>query len=149
MVPYFRNGAGGARGNRIAVSTYSYWRYRAAKLSIEECIDLAAEAGFDGSSLRPLLEGRGDLDRSAVYFHYPHYHASGSVPSAAIRSGEWKLIHFFEKGTSELYRLSDDIGELNNLAPAMPERAGALERQLLAWLASVDAQMPTVNAERR
>ena len=36
-----------ARGNRIAVSTYSYWRYRAAKLSIEECIDLAAETGFD------------------------------------------------------------------------------------------------------
>jgi sugar phosphate isomerase/epimerase len=37
------------RGNRIAVSTYSYWRYQAAtKLSIEQCIDLAAEAGFDG-----------------------------------------------------------------------------------------------------
>ena len=35
--------------NRIAVSTYSYWRYRKdTKLSIEQCIDLAAEAGFDG-----------------------------------------------------------------------------------------------------
>lgn len=39
---------GGRTGNRIAISTYSYWRYRAAKLSIEECIDLAAETGFDG-----------------------------------------------------------------------------------------------------
>lgn len=38
-----------ARPNRIAVSTYSYWRYRPdTKLSIEECIDLAAETGFDG-----------------------------------------------------------------------------------------------------
>ncbi len=38
-----------SRRNRIAVSTYSYWRYDAAsKLSIEQCIDLAAEAGFDG-----------------------------------------------------------------------------------------------------
>jgi sugar phosphate isomerase/epimerase len=37
------------RGNRIAVSTYSYWRYRDdSKLTIEECIDLAAETGFDG-----------------------------------------------------------------------------------------------------
>lgn len=36
-------------GNRIAVSTYSYWRYRDdSKLSIEECIELAADAGFDG-----------------------------------------------------------------------------------------------------
>ena len=35
--------------NRIAVSTYSYWRYRDdSKLTIPQCIDLAAEAGFDG-----------------------------------------------------------------------------------------------------
>ncbi len=34
--------------NPIAVSTYSYWRYRDdSKLSIEECIDLAADTGFD------------------------------------------------------------------------------------------------------
>jgi len=39
----------GWRGNRIATSTYSYWRYRKdSKLSIEDCIDLAADAGFDG-----------------------------------------------------------------------------------------------------
>lgn len=37
------------RPNSIAVSTYSYWRYRDdSKLGIEECIDLAADAGFDG-----------------------------------------------------------------------------------------------------
>lgn len=37
-----------ARGNAIAVSTYSYWRYRPdTKLTIEECIELAGEAGFD------------------------------------------------------------------------------------------------------
>jgi L-ribulose-5-phosphate 3-epimerase len=35
-------------GNPIAVSTYSYWRYRAGeKLKIDECIQLAAEMGFD------------------------------------------------------------------------------------------------------
>lgn len=35
--------------NRIAVSTYSYWRYRKdSRLPIEDCIDLAAQAGFDG-----------------------------------------------------------------------------------------------------
>ncbi len=33
----------------IAVSTYSYWRFRRdSRLQIETCIDLAAEAGFDG-----------------------------------------------------------------------------------------------------
>ena len=38
-----------SRAPRIATSTYSYWRYRPdTKLSIVECIDLAADAGFDG-----------------------------------------------------------------------------------------------------
>jgi len=37
------------RGNPIAVSTYSFWRFRDdSKLSIEQCIDEAARLGFDG-----------------------------------------------------------------------------------------------------
>lgn len=37
------------RPNRIAVSTYSFWRFKdGLKLPIEECIDQAAEMGFDG-----------------------------------------------------------------------------------------------------
>lgn len=35
--------------NHIAVSTYSFWRFKDnLKLSIEDCIDQAAEMGFDG-----------------------------------------------------------------------------------------------------
>lgn len=37
------------RSNPIAVSTYSFWRFREnSKAPIGECIDLAAEMGFDG-----------------------------------------------------------------------------------------------------
>jgi sugar phosphate isomerase/epimerase len=37
------------RGNRIAVSTYSFWQFRNKDLrNLETCIDLAAEMGFDG-----------------------------------------------------------------------------------------------------
>jgi L-ribulose-5-phosphate 3-epimerase len=37
------------RPNRIAVSTYSFWRFRDdSKLSIDQCIDEAARMGFDG-----------------------------------------------------------------------------------------------------
>ena len=43
------SGRGPGRGNPIAVSTYSFWRYRdGSKLPIEQCIDEAAEMGFDG-----------------------------------------------------------------------------------------------------
>jgi sugar phosphate isomerase/epimerase len=38
--------------NRIAVSTYSFWQFRNRDLrSIEKCIDLSAEMGFDGVEL--------------------------------------------------------------------------------------------------
>jgi len=38
-----------ARGNPIAVSTYSFWRFKKGlKLPIEQCIDLAGRMGFDG-----------------------------------------------------------------------------------------------------
>ena len=39
----------GRRANRIAVSTYSFWRFKKGlKLPIETCIDEAAKMGFDG-----------------------------------------------------------------------------------------------------
>jgi L-ribulose-5-phosphate 3-epimerase len=38
--------------NRIAVSTYSFWQFRNRELrSIEKCIDLSAQMGFDGVEL--------------------------------------------------------------------------------------------------
>jgi sugar phosphate isomerase/epimerase len=41
---------GRERGNPIGVSTYSYWRFNGPKedFPIEDCIDQAAEMGFDG-----------------------------------------------------------------------------------------------------
>jgi sugar phosphate isomerase/epimerase len=40
------------RGNRLAVSTYSFWQFKNENLrDIEKCIDLAAEWGFDGVEL--------------------------------------------------------------------------------------------------
>jgi sugar phosphate isomerase/epimerase len=41
-----------SRGNPIAVSTYSFWRFKEGmKLPIETCIDEAARMGFDGVDL--------------------------------------------------------------------------------------------------
>lgn len=40
---------GANRSNRIGVSTYSFWQFRKEELrSIERCIELAADMGFDG-----------------------------------------------------------------------------------------------------
>lgn len=36
------------RPNPIAVSTYSFWQFRGQRLGIEQCLETAAEMGFDG-----------------------------------------------------------------------------------------------------
>jgi arylsulfatase A len=53
---------------------------------------------LDGTSLRPLLEGK-RLDRAPLFFHYPHYawHRSNR-PGGAIRSGRYKLIRRYKNG---------------------------------------------------
>jgi len=43
-----RNKTGGRRGNRIALATYSFWQFKHENYrSLETCIDLAADMGFD------------------------------------------------------------------------------------------------------
>lgn len=100
---------------------------------------------LDGRSILPLLWQTGTLRRDAIYWHYPHYHHSR--PAGAIRRGDWKLIEFYEDGRLELYNLKDDIGEKENLAAKMPEKAAELQGRLAAWRKSVGAKMPTLNPD--
>ncbi|HID22570.1 MAG TPA: DUF4976 domain-containing protein, partial [Planctomycetaceae bacterium] len=99
---------------------------------------------IDGLSLVPLLRNPStQLNRRAIYFHYPHYHHSR--PAGAIRVGDWKLIEFFDGTPLELYNLKNDIGETHNLAPEMPEKAAQLQQMLVKWRKEVGARMPRPN----
>jgi len=98
---------------------------------------------LDGVSLVPLLAGTGKLRRDAIYWHYPHYHHT--APCGAVRAGRHKLIEYFEDGRCELFDLAEDIGEKNDLAAKMPEKAAELRRKLASWRKRVAALMPTPN----
>jgi len=99
---------------------------------------------IDGLSLVPLLQAKQtQLDRNAIYFHYPHYHHSR--PAGAIRMGDWKLIEFFDGAPLELYNLKDDIGETTNRAAEKPELAKKMQAMLASWRKSVGARMPKPN----
>jgi len=102
-----------------------------------------ADPTIDGVSLVPLLAGTGKLKRDAIYWHYPHYHHT--APCGAVRAGRHKLIEYFEDGRRELYDLAGDIGEKNDLAQKMPEKAAELRRKLASWRKRVGALMPTQN----
>ncbi len=100
---------------------------------------------IDGESLVPLLKQTGPLKRDAIYWHYPHYHPGGATPYAAIRQGDFKLIHFYEDNRSELYNLRADPLEQTGLANADTKKAAALRARLAAWQQEVGAQFATPN----
>ena len=121
-----------------------------------EAAGLQPKQLLDGESLVPLLRSSGQesLARDAIYFHFPHYMQTyqsdklnirhQNLPAAAIREGDWKLIHFFGEH-DELYNLSKDIGEKVNLLGQEPVRAAAMKQKLFQWLEETDAMVPPPN----
>lgn len=101
----------------------------------------------DGVSLVPVLTEAGGLPDRPLFWHFPHYGNQGGAPGAAVRNGVYKLIEFFEDSRVELYDLSSDLSEQNNLASASPETASRLREMLHDWQQSVNAKMPSENPE--
>lgn len=107
---------------------------------------------MDGRNLMPILSGDGDLDRDAIYWHYPHYNQHPqSFPCGVIRAGEWKLIEAFETGKLELFNLAKDIGESKDLSEELPQRTAQLHRKLSDWRDRVgaDSMRPNPQYDRR
>jgi len=114
-------------------------------------LESRAKNPIDGIGLLPLLKQKGTLNRQAVYWHYPHYHTSSIGPCGAVRSGDYKLIEWFDEAIRgpgsrfELYNLKKDIAEQNNLAKEIPGKTEELKKTLANWRKKVNAQMLTPN----
>ena len=129
---------------------------------------------LDGESLLPLLRGDGDLERRAIYWHFPGYLDSPVIrgravdvrdgfrtrPVSVIHKGDWKLHLYHEEWVLdggreklatnhavELYNLRDDIGERRDLASSNPAKRDELLDDLLGWLAAVEAPLPSERNE--
>lgn len=106
------------------------------------------EQKLDGVSLLPILTGSSEkLAREAIYWHFPGYLEGGrggwrTKPVGAMHAGDWKLLEFFEDGRLELYNLREDIGEKQNLAQKMPDKAKELHAKLASWRKKVGARVP-------
>ena len=105
---------------------------------------VSSDVEVDGVSILPVLTG-GTVDRDALYWHYPHYSNQGGNPGSSVRSGDYKLIEFFEDGRRELYNVRQNPGETKNLIEADPAKASELFDKLTAWRESVGAKMMTPN----
>ena len=104
------------------------------------------EQHMDGVSLLPCLQGN-ELDRDAIFWHYPHYGNQGGTPGGSIRAGRYKLIEFFEDGQRLLFDVDADLGEARDLCGEQPERVAELAGRLETWRRKVGARMPEVNPD--
>lgn len=102
----------------------------------------------DGLNLQSALTGEGSLPGRALFWHFPHYndHPS-SVPGSVVRKGPWKLIETFDPEGIELYNLSDDLSETQNLATTETAKADELLRELDTWRRDVGAEMMKPNPD--
>ena len=119
-----------------------------ASLKVREPGSQKSPPGCDGVSLAPLLRRTGGLSRKELFWHYPHhqhYQLGGTMPYGAIRSGDFKLIEFFNDMHTELYDIKTDIGEQRDLAAERPKQVEELRSRLHTWRKEVGAQMPTPN----
>ncbi|WP_440877026.1 sulfatase [Thalassotalea sp. PLHSN55] len=110
---------------------------------------------LDGIDLSPLLLGQESIDTRDLFWHFPVYlqahHAATDQgqdpifrtrPGSAIRSGDWKLIQYFENNEYELYNLKSDISEQVNLANQLPAKVNELKAKLHAWQQQIGADIP-------
>ncbi|GBL05322.1 sulfatase [Glaciecola sp. KUL10] len=111
---------------------------------------------LDGVDISKLLLAQEPVLKRDLFWHFPVYlqaHNSKTDqgqdplfrtrPGSAMRSENWKLIHYFENNEYELYDLSNDVGETNNLAATFPAQLDRLKAKLNEWRDSVNAPIPT------
>ncbi len=127
---------------------------------------LPEQRPLDGANLLPLFEGKGELDRQAVFWHFPGY-LNGPVPRgrdpvfrtrpvSVIRKGDWKLLLYHEEwqldggrnklatnDAVELYNLAADPRELKNVATSNTDKRDELIADLLGWATRTEAQFCT------
>lgn len=126
-------------------------------------VHLPESQPVDGESLLPILKGEDaiNLKERPIYFHFPLYLGGApivpaynsengywrAVPSSTIIQGDWKLIHYYEYDSTELFNLKTDVSEQHNLASKRPNIKEDLMNDLQSWIEEVDAPVPEIENE--
>ena len=121
-----------------------------AILEMAQVRDYSTVQKVDGKSFVPMLLQTGTTAKNRdLFWHFPNNWGPtgpGIGASSTIRSSDWKLIYFYDDKRYELYNITEDIGELKNLASSLPEKVKELSGKLGTYLRSVEAQRPSFKA---
>lgn len=107
---------------------------------------LPAPQGVQGRSLLPLLRGEEVPWQDAVFSEL----GPDDRRVKMVRTADWKLVYYWPSGEGELYHLTDDPDEFNNLfaRPVCGAVQRELERRLLDWMIETADTKPPIPAAR-
>jgi len=95
--------------------------------TISEIIGAEIPENIDGISFLPTLLGKGK-QKEHDYLFWEFHEQGGKM---AVRMGNWKAVKLninkIPQGKTELYDLSSDTGETNNIADSFPEIVEKME----------------------
>ena len=84
--------------------------------------------GLDSISFAPTITGQPEKQKQADYLYWEFYERGGKQ---AVRSGKWKAIRIpMFSGKTELYDLSQDLGEQHDVADEHPEVVKTLQQMM-------------------
>jgi arylsulfatase A-like enzyme len=84
--------------------------------------------GLDSISFAPEITGRHAEQKQHEFLYWEFYERGGIQ---AVRKGDWKAVRNpMKSGSIELYDLSGDLGEANNIAAAHPDIVREMERRM-------------------
>ncbi len=120
-------------------------------------VPLPTNQSIDGVSFMDVWQGkpRPDLNERPLFFHFPFYLEAYQVggddsrddffrtrPGSVVIKNNWKLHHYFEDDTYELYDLTNDPGERIDRMSLEPEKREELTGALNKWRNGVKAPIP-------
>jgi len=94
------------------------WYFPDVMPTLAELAGTKSPDNIDGISIVPILLGEDVVGRKQKKHEFLYWEYKGQV---AVRLGNWKAVQPGKKKSFELYDLSKDIGEQNNIAHEHPE----------------------------
>ena len=143
-------------GKKIAANTKSYERVSNIDFfpTIKNIVGYKKRIELEGVDLSPVFNDM-KLPERSLFFHFPIYLEPYDVykdngtdplfrtkPGSVIIKNDWKLHHYFENNSIELYNLIEDVSESKNLSEENKEKTNELYEELNKWRKRNNAPIP-------